>query len=182
MEVKQILAECLCKMGESNFLQESELDDRQSEMVGNLLDCLNSAYRRVVCDHLPLVTDEQVMVSQNKVYFCDLAESILYPIRLTSGEQKQAFETFADRIQTNFDGKATLRYAYMPCCPFGINDVIEDVRLTTEIMADGTLAGYYFAHKMFDLARNFENKFDMGLSKVKYKGKNMQLPQRRWSV
>ena len=84
-----------------------------------------------------------------------------------------------DRLCADVSGKAVLRYAYLPD-ELALTDAIEDMRLTSDALSDGTLAEYYLADKVFGIAEAYDASFREALSAVRYKGRAMRLGAGRW--
>ena len=163
MLVKDVLGECLVKMGRENFLSESDLSDAEQTLADRLLAALNIAYREAVTEYIPLYAEEEVAASDGEIDVSSLSRRILYP----------------DGLAADYSGKGVLRYAYLPD-EAAMTDEIEDMRLTPSALSDGTLAEYYFQDKVFDLAEAYDTSFREALSAVRYKGRPMRLGAGRW--
>jgi len=181
MTVKEILGECLIKMGLRDFTAESTLGDNEKELITSLLAALNIAYREIVCEYLPLTVSENVNFDGGELKVSALKRKILYPISVKRGDEIEHFKTYPDRIAVGFDGKAILEYAYMPEKTLTADDSIEDMRITKSALSDGTLGEYYFANKVFDLAKNFDTSFRGKMGMLRYKGRRLRLGQRGWN-
>lgn len=180
MTVKQILGECLIKMGMQDFSVKQTYSDSEQETIDALLGALNIVYRQIVGEYLPLVKNENVTFENGEVGVSNLDESILYPIRITANAERINFKTYPDKIVADYNGKAELEYAYMPSSPFTINDSINDMRITCDALSNGTLGEYYFANKVFDLAKNFDTTFRNQMGILRYKGRCLRLKARGW--
>ncbi|MCM1306470.1 MAG: hypothetical protein NC037_06160 [Bacteroides sp.] len=181
MTAKSVIGECLLKMGLADFTKKNNQSDTEKELIEALLGALNIAYREVVCEYLPLVEKEKVVFNDGELLVSNIAKRILYPIRLTRGDQVKNFKVYPDKIVADIEGEATLEYAYVPTLPFTITSNINDLRLTQSALSDGTLAEYYFANKVFDLAKNFDASFRSKMGVLRYKGRRMRLKQRGWT-
>lgn len=181
MKVKSVIGECLVKMGKTDFTNKTPLTVEENEMIDKLLSALNIAYREAISLYIPLVHVEDVKFTQGMVLTVALEKSILYPISLHYHGESVKFRVFADRIESDgVSGTATIKYAYMPARDFAIDSTIPDMKLTQSILADGTLAGYYFATKNFELAKNFDTEFRVKLDLLKNKGKRLRIKARGW--
>lgn len=179
MLVKEILGECLVKMGGENFISATERSDAQQSLVDRLLAALNIAYREAVTEYLPLVTEETVEVSDGEILASSLGRRMTYPLSLVAGERFFRIRTYPDRILTDLSGKGVLRYAYLPDT-LSEEDEIEDMRLTPSVLSDGTLAELYYQDKVFDLAQSFDTDFRAALGVLRYKGRALRLRAGRW--
>lgn len=179
MLVKKVLAECLVKLGETDFTEETEYTDAQSALLDELLHALNFAYRDAVTEYIPLFKEEEVDVKKGVIFTGELSEKIIYPVLLVAEGCKRRVRIYPDGLVADFDGKAVLRYAYLPA-ELTLASEIADMRLTPAVLADGTLAEYYFANKLFDLAQSHDNDFRSALSLLRYKGRDMRLKVGRW--
>ena len=180
MTVKKVIAECLVKMGGKDFTNNSEYTADEQELLDALLAALNIVYREIVSEYLPLTECEEVEFEDGVLKISKLSKRILYPVRVTRGDEVKAFKAYPDRIAVNFSGKAMLEYAYMPNNEFEISDSISDLRLTESALSDGTLGEYYFANKVFDLAKSFDTSFRDKLGLLRYTGKRLRVKERRW--
>ncbi|MDE5602166.1 MAG: hypothetical protein K2J16_06685 [Clostridia bacterium] len=182
MIVKKVIGECLTKMGERDFTDNTTYSESEQGLIDSLLAALNIAYREVICEYLPLVHSEAVTFSDGVLYINALEKKILYPIRVTHGDNVVSFKAYADRITTKISGTATLEYAYLPEGELTMTSVISDLRLTDGALSDGTLGEYYFANKVFDLAKSYDSSFREKMGFLRYKGRRLRLKERRWQA
>lgn len=180
MKVKDVISESLLKMGEKDFIFKQNLSEREQDLRDSLLSCFNLAFREAATLYMPKIVDEDVTFSDGVLNVSDLSERILYPVRLTADGGKIPFKTYADRIEAKCK-TATLRYAVAPCKTYKITDDVDDMLSSESVLSDGTLAKYYYANKVFDLARAYDNAFKNALGNLRYKGKRMQLKARGWT-
>lgn len=180
MIVKDVLGECLVKMGEEDLTSKSELSDEEERTLAKLLAAFNIAYREAAAGYLPLYADEEVSVDGGVADISGLEHRILYPVSLCAGGVRRGFRMRGGEIASDYKGRATLRYAYLPD-EAGMQDEIADMRLTAAALADGTLAEYYSADKVFDLAAAYDASFKEALAALRYKGRPMRLGAGRWS-
>ena len=180
MTAKNVISECLLKMGIADFIHNETYSESEQELISSLLGALNIAYREVVCEYLPLTVEENVTFTDGQLMISKLGKSILYPIKLRRGENVLSFKAYPNRITADISGEAVLEYAYMPPTPLSLNSSINDMRLTQSALSDGTLAEYYFANKVFDLAKSFDTSFRSKMGLLRYKGKRLRLKERGW--
>lgn len=180
MTAKNVLGECLVKMGLADFTQKSSYSDSEKELLDGLLGALNIAYRETVCEYLPLIAEEKATFLDGQLLVSSLAKQIIYPIKITRGDSEVKFKTYPNRICADISGEALIRYAYAPSTPFSLNSSIGDARITQSALADGTLAQYYFANKVFDLAKSFDASFRNKMGFLRYRGKSLRLKARGW--
>lgn len=181
MTAKSVIGECLLKMGLQDFTSKNKQSDTEKELIEALLGALNIAYREVACEYLPLIEKERVSFKDGQLAVSDIGRRILYPIRVTVGDGVKSFKVYPDKIVADIDGEATLEYAYVPSLPFTITSAINDLRLTQSALSDGTLAEYYFANKVFDLARSFDASFRSKMGVLRYKGRRLRMKRRGWN-
>ena len=182
MTVKRIIGECLTKMGERDFTDNAQYSETEQGLIDSLLAALNIVYREVVCEYLPLVHSESVTFCDGVLYISSLEKKILYPIRVMQGENVVSFKAYADRITAKISGAATVEYAHMPDSELTLTSAISDLRLTQSALSDGTLGEYYFANKVFDLARSYDTSFREKMGLLRYKGRRLRLKERRWQA
>ena len=84
-------------------------------------------------------------------------------------------------ITTDFSGEGVLEYAYAPD-RIELDGEVNDMRFTAEILADGTLATYYFSLRAYDLSSGYYDDFTKALNKLKYKGREIVVKERRWGA
>lgn len=181
MTVKEILSECLVKMGKDDFIAREQSEEEQ-KLKAELLAALNIAYRKLICDYMPLIEEEETEFTEGKCFVKNLSEKILYPIKVVVNGQKTAFKTYHDRIECDCSGRARVTYAYIPANKLGEEDEVNDMRLTSGMLSDGALGQYYFANKTFDLAESFNFDFLRAATVAKYKGRELILKDRRWTL
>lgn len=179
MFVKDVLGECLIKMGRENFLSESDLSDAEQALADRLLAALNIAYREAVTEYIPLYAEEEVVASEGEIDVSSLSRRILYPVSFTADGKRHRLWLRPEGLIAEYGGKGVLRYAYLPD-EAAMADEIEDMRLTPSVLSDGALAEYYFQDKVFDLAEAYDTSFREALSVVRYKGRPMRLGAGRW--
>lgn len=179
MLVKEILGECLVKMGSEDFTSAAERTETQQTLIGRLLAAFNIAYREAVTEYLPLVAEEEVEVRDGEIPAASLGRKIIYPLSLVSEGRHCRIRTYPDRVVTDLSGKGVLRYAYLPP-ELAEDDEIGDMRLTSSVLSDGTLAELYYQDKVFDLAQSFDTDFRAALGVLRYKGRALRLKAGRW--
>lgn len=182
MKIKDVVGECLVKMGQTDFSSEQTLDEQQTELKNKLLASINIIYREIVSEYLPLYHTETVNFSGGKVNSSALTKKILYPVKVVKNNRKQSFFSGADGVYCDIEGEAQLTYAYMPSAPLAYTDEINDMRLTVGALSDGALGEYYFQNKTFDLAKSFDSDFRTQIGVLRYKGKNVRVKARRWQA
>lgn len=129
MKIKDVVGECLVKMGQTDFSNEQTLDEQQTELKNKLLASINIIYREIVSEYLPLYHTETVNFSGGKVNSSALTKKILYPVKVVKNNRKQSFFSGADGVYCDIEGEAQLTYAYMPSAPLAYTDEINDMRL-----------------------------------------------------
>lgn len=182
MKVKNVIGECLTKMGRTNFVNKTQFDSEESELISKLLCALNIAYRETVTEYLPLIYAQTVVLKDKIVKTSVLDKKILYPVSLEFCNEIKRIKAYPDRIESDFDGEGVLTYAYIPDDDLVLSDEISDMRLTQSALADGTLGEYYFANKVFDLAKSFDADFRAQMSMLRYKGRRIRIKRRRWQA
>lgn len=182
MKVKDIIGVCIEKMGKESFVNNLTYTPEQQTLIDSLLRAMNIVYREITAEYLPQYTSEDVTVNDGVVDILHLTQTMLYPVKLTDKNGvKHTMKNFATGIESDFSGTGTLLYAYLPD-KLALNDSIGDLRLNLNVMADGTLSEYYFQDKVFDLATAYDTKFRLSISALRYKGKSINLKERRWGI
>ncbi len=182
MKIKDIVGECLVKMGQTDFSNEQTLDTQQTELKNKLVAAINIAYREIVSEYLPLYFTENVEFEDGKLEASKLSKKILYPVKVIQNGEKRAFSSQTDCITCDAIGECELTYAYMPSSPLAFEDEINDMRLTVGTLSDGALGEYYFQNKMFDLANSFDTDFRAKIGTLRYRGRNIRIKARRWQA
>lgn len=92
MKIKDVVGECLVKMGQTDFSNEQTLDEQQTELKNKLLASINIIYREIVSEYLPLYHTETVNFSGGKVNSSALTKKSFIPSRLSkTTESKVSF-------------------------------------------------------------------------------------------
>ena len=162
MLVKDILRECLAKMGEEDFTDKPAADrtDAEKALAAKLVSAPNTAYREAVTGYIPASS---------------LARAIVYPVSLvTAAGEKCRLRSAPDGVATDLNGTGVLRYAYLPEDADESGE-IEDMRLTVSVLSDGALAELYYRDKVFDIAESYDSDFRAALGALRYKGREMRL-------
>lgn len=180
MKIKDVVGECLVKMGQTDFSNEQNLDAQQTELKNKLLACINIIYREIVSDYLPLVHTESATFADGKISSSSLSKKILYPVKIVKDGEKKSFFCGATEIFCDVTGQAQITYAYMPDADLTFDGEINDMRLTKSALANGALGEFYFQNKMFDLAKSFDSDFRAQIGILRYKGRNLVIKARRW--
>lgn len=181
MTVKQIIGECLVRMGLDNFINNQSYTADEQKLADRLVLDLNIVYRQIVARDLPLVASADIEIENGSYSFSSLTGvRFLYPVRLEVGDSAIKYRTYATSIKCDYSGSAKLFYAYLPSTDFALTDSIDDVRVTPQVLCAGILAEYYLQNKVFDLARNYDDEFRGAMAEIKYKGRSMFLKDRRW--
>lgn len=182
MKIKDVVGECLVKMGQTDFSNEQNLDAQQIELKNQLLAAINIIYREIVSEYLPLYHTQKVAVKGGKIDCNSLEKKILYPVKVVRNGEKQSYFSGADCVHCNVEGEVEITYAYMPSKPLAFEDEIVDMRLTSGVLSDGALGEFYFQNKTFDLAKSFDSDFRAKIGVLRYKGKNLRIKARRWQA
>ncbi len=181
MNIKDIIKICLVKMGEENFVDNDVYTDTQQKTVRQLVDAFNVAYTDAT-SFMPLIHTEEVVAQDRTINLASLTKQIIHPVRLEDKNGvKRRYHVLPTALTTDFNGEGKLTYAYAPNT-MDIDDMLEDFRFTAEILADGTLGVYYFTLRVFDLAEAYDQNFREGVKRIKYKGREMTIKERRWSA
>ncbi len=180
MTAKFLLARCLEKINVTDFLDKSSYTNYDKSILDPLLKAMNIVYEEFICDYFPLITDEEVNLKNGVCLTKSLEKQIIYPISLMKDGQKVAFVAEVNGIRADIEGKATLRYAYMPAEKIDVNGEIEMGLMPLDTLTDGIVAQYYLINKAFDLAQLYDARYRKKLWALRYKGKNLMLKERRW--
>ena len=168
MLVKDILRECLAKMGEEDFTDKPAADrtDAEKALAAKLVS---------VSGYLPLIAEESVTAADGYIPASSLARAIVYPVSLvTAAGEKCRLRSAPDGVATDLNGTGVLRYAYLPEDADESGE-IEDMRLTVSVLSDGALAELYYRDKVFDIAESYDSDFRAALGALRYKGREMRL-------
>ena len=181
MEIKKIIKKCLVKMG-LDGVDFDQLTAEQEETITKLVDALNVAYAEAVTAYMPLTTDEKVVSVDGVIDCAELSKQMVHPVRLVDKNgAKHRYRIMPTLVVTDFDGEGVLTYAYAPD-EYALEDSLDDIRFTAEILAEGALGVYYFALRAFDLSAVHDDNFREAVKKMKYKGREMVIKERRWSA
>ncbi len=182
MKIKNIVGECLLRMGLEDFLSNTSFSSQEQELVNKIVGAINIVYNEICAEYLPLVAREQVVFENGKLSFSQLEKRILYPIKLESNGKKCKYVIYPDRLESDECGEGTLKYAYLVNSLYALEDDIDDNRLSEGVVCLGALAQYYFANKMFELAKSFDEDFRAKISSLCVKQKQICIKQRRWGA
>ena len=180
MLVKDVIGECLVKMGKPNFLSDDGATPEPEEqaLADRLLAAFNIAYRRAATDYIPFYAEESVEATDGVIPASALGHAIIYPVSLRANGVNHAVTVCPSGLATELRGKGTLRYAYLPPS-MELDDEVTDMRLTPAVLSDGALGEYYAADKVFALAEAYGESFRDALRELRYKGRAWRLGGRR---
>lgn len=182
MKLKKILKICLAKMGEQNFLDNETLTDTQKDTADRLVEAFNITYTDAVSEYMPLIHRERVKIVEGNVDCSHLNKQLIYGTKLTdTNGAKHRFRLMATTIATDFSGEGILEYAYAPD-RIELDGDVDDMRFSAEILADGTLATYYFSLRAYDLSSGYYEDFLSSLNRIKNKGREIIVKERRWGA
>ena len=182
MKLEKILKICLAKMGEKDIDFTATHTDDEKDTINRLVEAFNIAYTDAVCEYMPLTTAETVKIKDKNIDCTLLAKPMVYATRLTDRNGvKHRFRTMPTTIVTDFDGEGVLEYAYSPE-RIEIDGEVNDMRWTADILADGTLATYYFSLRAYDVSSVYYDKFVYAISQLKNKGREIVIRERRWGA
>ena len=87
MTVKQIIGECLVRMGLDNFINNQSYTADEQKLADRLVLDLNIVYRQIVARDLPLVASADIEIENGSYSFSSLTGvRFLYPVRLEVGD------------------------------------------------------------------------------------------------
>ena len=182
MKLEKILKICLAKMGEKDFLTKENLTESEADTRDRLVNAFNIAYTDAVSEYLPLIHSQDVVVMDGRVDCSHLEKQLIYATKLCDKSgAKHRFRLMPTAITTDFSGEGVLEYAYAPD-RIELDGEVNDMRFTAEILADGTLATYYFSLRAYDLSSGYYEDFTKALRKLKYKGREIVVKERRWGA
>ena len=183
MKVRDVVSECLHRMGEYDFTTgQSTLNDEQKELQNKLVSAIDIAYKEVLTQYSPLYCTQTITFTNNRCARSALTFKMLYPLKLTVDGEKIDFLITNYDITARINGQAEFTYAYLPTTKLTIQSEVPDYRLTQSALCVGALGEYYFQAKVFDLAKSFDAEFRAKMSLLKYKGREITIKERRWQA
>ena len=112
MKVKQIVEECIVKMGLDNFINNQTYTADEQKIIDRLVFNVNVVYREIVTSYLPLIDSREVQIEGGEYVFADLTGvRMLYPVRLEAGDKEIKFKTYATKLKCDYEGRAKLYFA-----------------------------------------------------------------------
>ena len=182
MKLTKILKICLAKMGEKDYAEKESFTEAQKDTLDRLVEAFNNAYTDAVTEYMPLITAEKVKITDGKVDCSGLSKQLVYGTKLTDKNgAKHRFRLMPATIVTDFDGEGVLEYAYTPD-RVELDGEVNDMRFTADILADGTLATYYFSLRAYDLSSAYYDNFVDAMNKLKNRGREIVIKERRWGA
>ena len=182
MKLEKIIKTCLAKMGEKDFVGNESLSDSEKDTLDRLVEAFNIAYTDAVSEFMPLVMVEKVKIKDGNVDCNGLSKQLIYATKLTDRNGvKHRFRIMPTTIVTDFDGEGVLEYAYAPD-RVELDGEVNDMRFTADILTDGTLATYYFSLREYDISSAYYDNFVYAMNKLKNKGRDIIVKERRWGA
>lgn len=183
MLVRNVVSECLRRMGEYDFTTgEYVLNDEQKDLQNKLVSAIDFAYKEVLTQYNPLYCTQTITFAKNKCPRSVLTYKMLYPLKLVFDGEKIDFLVADHDICARINGPAVFTYAYLPETKLTIQGEVPEYRLTQSALCAGALGEYYFQAKVFDLAKSYDAEFRAKMSMLKYKGREITIKERRWQA
>lgn len=179
MQVKEILKDCLKKLGIPDFTEKETLTPEEDALKNRLINCLNLIYQEIVSDYFFLTFEEEITLNGDIFKYSDLSKRLIKPLKLVLDGKSIEFTVLPSGIKCEKFGEAVFSYNYLPES-LDFDSLIEDYRLTSGLLSNGVLGEYYFLDSVFDLASSYDSKFRSDLSWAASKGREIKVKARRW--
>lgn len=189
MNQKQIMLLVAKWLNLSEILQLTEFggtvdshSDVSQTQLADLSSCVNLVVEEIACDYFPLLTEERVTASDEKIYYQDLSKPILKVFSLKNSHLNVPYQSFPNYIKTDYSGLFELTYSFAPTAPNSISQPLEIVGapLTPRIVAYGVAREYCIYKCLYDQADYYNARFTSSLENIMLKKSSMKLPKRRW--
>ncbi len=183
MTVRELFKLCLKKMGVDDFSANelNTFDANQFEIYEKFLSSLNVVLSEIAIHYFHQFEKEQIVFDGKKFLFSKLSKRIVKVTGLDAGGSKLSYEVFPSGIESDFEGTATITYEFLPN-EVGLESIIDDYRLTSNLLVDGVLSEIYFGDGVYDLASNYDSKFRKNLLRYKQSEKERFVKPRRWMI
>ncbi len=188
MQVKEILELACVFLGMDEVLEDEYFtgnpeggDDSTEKEISKLLKCLNLIVNEISSDYLPLLTEEDVVFNDEKLYYTELDKTILEVFSLKDFNGRAiSFKTFPEYISANVQN-ALLTYSFQPQ-ELEQDDVIiyYGGKIPPRVYAYGVAMEYLFISSQSDEAHIWEKRYKDCLCEIVRKKSETKLPSRRW--
>lgn len=171
MKVRDIVAECLKQIDESEYIAKNH-----QAAIDRIVFNVNVVCREIATNYLKIIEKQKIKVQDGEFVFADLHRvGMLYPVKLEIDGKNVDYKVYATRLKCeyrtgyyNYTGDGELSYACLPSKEYGIEDDIPDDRLTMSVMTNGVLAEYYFQTGDYSKAKHYDIDYRRELGILKY--------------
>ena len=154
-------------------------DQRLITEINKINDCLALVLSEIVNDYFYVYTSENIKVTNGFFAFNDLTERVVEVISVKQNGTQKNYKIRTDGILIQ-DGEYEINYAYEP--KFDANTTTYPLygRLTSRIVALGTVAEYLLISDRINEATAFNDRFKDALVSVEKKRTGLKVKGRRW--
>lgn len=185
MKVKDVLTKASQILNiESDMKVQIEATTRPtlSAQFNMLYNACMIAYEELATDYFPLLSSEEVVVQNNKIYYTDLAKDVkdIYRIEGIDGKIFR-FKCFPDYCYVGGAGNVKVLYSYIPQEPEWGGDFSNFCgKVTTRSFAFLVASEYSFIAGFFDDAKIWHKRFCDSIRAKQSKKGPIFLPKRKW--
>ncbi|MEG1612720.1 MAG: hypothetical protein RR357_00965 [Clostridia bacterium] len=182
MKVKEIISDCVFKLGFGDRINMSEgavWTAEEQKTIDILLRCANIVYAEICTNYLPNIITETVNLIDNKVQLSALInKKYVYAVTLRQNGFFKPIKQYPAFIESNFSGEGQLDFVAIPAT-LALNTEINE-RIPSWLFADGVVSEYAFANNLIDIAVQYERKFRESIGHLKTQGSSKYVKARRW--
>lgn len=181
MILKDILSDCVLKLGYGDRINFDETEERTQEaqkVIDILLRSADIVYAEICTNHILNTVRENVTLTDNRLEHNALKNMLVYTISLKQNGISRRIKQYPSFIESNFSGDGVLEYVSLPE-KLTLNSNIPDT-VPCWLIADGIVSEYAFANNLIDIAVQHERKYHEGLSLLKTHGASKYVKARRW--
>lgn len=186
MTVKEVLTlACQFLNKEEDFKDDLEksIIDQTSKNFKVLFNSLNIINNEIASDYFPLMTEEEIDIKNNKIYYDDLTKIVkdIYSIQSIDKSTSYRFKTFENYLNVYAGGRVLVTYSYIPS-DLKLTGNISNFggKITARTIALGVVSEYCFINGIFDEAQIWHKRFvDSIFANLSKKG-IVKMPKRKW--
>ena len=144
------------------YIAQDDGVENGSKTFKTLFNALNIVYKEIASDYFALMTEEEIMVQNNKIFYFDLKNEPkdIYSISSIDNVSKYKFKTFDEYVKLSCNGLVKIVYSYMPK-DVKITDLLQTFggKITTRTFALAVASEYCFISNIFDDAKVWHERF-----------------------
>lgn len=166
-------------LDEDSIITSGSVEERNLNL---LVKCFNLVYSEIATDYFPLITMENIKVSNKSFNLNELQNNFHKIIKIECNDKIVDKYEIYDSILYLDNGEYKIVYAYTPT-KVTLNSEINNFngKIVDRVFAYGLNKEFCFISGLYSEAESYKTKFEQGLESASRLKRNIKLPKRRWN-